>query len=520
MFFILLCFIAQPVEARRKKTETIENREKRDFRGVWLQTAFQERYTRLNTTQIKEYLLQMVDDLQDCGINTIMFQVRPEGDAFYRSEIEPWSRFLTGKQGSTPVPEWDPMQYMIDLCHERQMEFHAWINPYRMCASKNMVLPQGHLYYEHPDWFVHYDGRLYLNPGMPECRSYVRSVVKDIVSRYDVDALHIDDYFYPYPIKGMLFDDRATFEAYAPQMNLDTENQEDWNQFRRQSVNILIKAIHNDIQEIKPWVRFGVSPFGIYRNEQTWENGSKTTGIQCYDELFADVLLWAAQGWVDYIIPQLYWEIGYAPADYSELVKWWNDHTPDNCHLYIGQSIERSLDETDANRKAQSDLLKDHKHFMEKLNLAAQCTKVRGNSYWFGYQIEDNLYHVRDFLKQYVYNQGRALHPAFTHIDAEVPAKVVDLKIEASEQGPHLSWKMLNTADALQAPKYFCVYRFEKGEKVNIDDVSHLLLSTPYTDCYDTQVEHAGKYVYVVTAIDACNNESTPVRKIVKVKKH
>jgi len=508
----------QPAEARRRSSEKVENHNKREFRGVWLQTAFQDRYTRMNPQEVQAYLTQMVDNMQAIGINVILFQVRPEGDAFYKSELEPWSRFLSGKQGMAPVPEWDPMQFMIDLCHARHMEFHAWINPYRMSASKNQILPQGHLYYEHRNWFVRYDDKLYLNPGMPECRAYVREIVKDIVSRYDIDALHIDDYFYPYPIKGKAFNDRATFEAYAPQMNFDVRKPEDHDNFRRKSVNILIKGIHDDVRALKPWVRFGVSPFGIYRNEKSWKGGSKTNGTQCYDDLYADVLLWAEQGWVDYIIPQLYWEIGHKAADYTTLVKWWSEHTPENCHLYIGQSIERSLDETDAKKKAKCDLRLQHKQFMDKLAQAFDCRNIRGNSYWYGYQIDDNLYHVRDFLQKNVYYNGTVLPPAYTNVDPVAPEKVKELKIEAAEQGVHLSWKMLSTTDPMQLPRYFCVYRFEKGERVNIDDCSHLLLRTEFTDCYDNSVAKSGKYVYVVTAIDACNNESVAVRKTVKVK--
>jgi len=508
-----------PAEARRKKVEKIESREKREFRGVWVQTAFQDRYMRMNPTEAQDYLTQLVDNLQDCGINVILFQVRPEGDAFYQSDIEPWSRFLTGKQGKAPEPMWDPMQFMIDLCHARQMEFHAWINPYRMSASKNQVLPQGHLYYEHLDWFVRYDDKLYLNPGMPECRAYVRNVIKDIASRYDIDALHIDDYFYPYPVKGKTFKDRAAFEAYAPQLHYDVKKQEDWDNFRRQSVNILIKGIHDDLRELKPWVRFGVSPFGIYRNQSSWEEGSLTNGTQCYDDLYADVLLWAERGWIDYVIPQLYWEIGHKAADYSTLVKWWSEHTPANCHLYIGQSIERSLDETDAKKKAKSDLRAAHNQFAQKLNEAADCINVRGNSFWYGYQIDDNLYHVREYLKDSIYTQQMVLPPSYSNIDPEAPAKVRDLKVEKGEKGIHVSWKMLNTSDPMQEPRYFCVYRYKKGEKIRIsDDCSHLLLRTPFTECYDASIAESGKYIYVVTAVDACNNESAAVRKTVKVK--
>lgn len=517
---ILLGAVAMPAEARRKKTDKIENRNKSEFRGVWIQTAFQDRYMRMKPAETQRYLTQMVEKLHTAGFNAVLFQVRPEGDALYKSDIEPWSRFLTGRQGVAPVPEWDPMQFMIDLCHERHMEFHAWVNPYRMSASKNQVLPQEHLFYKHPEWFVNFEGKLYLNPGMPECRAYVRDVIKDIVGRYDVDALHIDDYFYPYPVRGKFFNDRDCFEAYAPQMHYDVGKAEDLENFRRQSVSILIKGIHDDIRELKPWVRFGVSPFGIYRNEKSWEGGSKTNGTQCYDDLYADILLWVEQGWVDYIIPQLYWEIGHKAADYTTLVNWWSEHTPDNCHLYIGQSIERSLDETSSKKKAQSDLRINHEQFGTKLLQARSCNNIRGNCYWYAYQIDENQYHVLDYLLDSVHVYKTVLPPSYRNVDAEAPEKVKDIEIRQADKGVVLSWKMLQTDDPLQEPRFFCVYRFEKGEHINIDnDCSHLLVRTPYTSFRDIGLEgRTGKFIYIVTAVDACNNESLAVRKTVKVK--
>ncbi|MDO4497062.1 MAG: family 10 glycosylhydrolase [Bacteroidales bacterium] len=520
LFTVLMLAVAiQPAEAKRKSKAPVETRAKREFRGVWLQTAFQERYMRMQPAEAQAYLTRLVDSLAATGFNAVLFQVRPEGDAFYKSELEPWSRFLTGKQGQAPVPAWDPMQHMIDLCHQHHMEFHAWINPYRMSASKNQVLPQGHLYYQHPNWFVRYDGKLYLNPGMPECRAYVRSVVKDIVSRYDIDALHIDDYFYPYPVKGQTFGDRATFEAYAPQMKLDCNKPEDWDNFRRQSVNILIRSLHDDIRSLKPWVRFGVSPFGIYRNQKSWAEGSATNGTQCYDDLYADVLLWAEQGWIDYIIPQLYWEIGHSAADYATLVGWWSQHIPAQCHLYIGQSIERSLDETDAKRKAKCDLRTKHRHFAQKHALASAQSNVLGNCYWYGYQVDEDQYRVRHYLRDTVFAKRIVLPPAFVHIDKKAPEAIDNLKFKKTEQGLQLVWEQPKTNDPLQLPQYYCIYRYRKGEKIDVErSCEHLLARTRELFYTDASISASGKYTYVVTAIDPCNNESAPTRKTVKIK--
>lgn len=370
---------------------------KKDFRGVWIQTAWQDRYQKMSPNECQAYLTKLVDDLYIVGFNAVIFQVRPEGDAFYESEYEPWSRFLTGVQGKSPNPTWDPMAFMIELCHKRNMEFHAWLNPYRMSASKTLRMDKDHIYYKNPEWFVRFDDKLYLNPGMPECRSFIRTVVKDIVTRYDIDAIHLDDYFYPYPVAGKTFDDSWAFEAYAPQLNIDTKAPDALANFRRRNVDILIKSIHEDIKEIKSDVRFGISPFGIYRNKKSWAGGSDTNGTQCYDDLYANVIFWAQAGWIDYIIPQIYWEIGHKAADYSTLVKWWDKNTPKGCDLYIGQSIERSLDGNAKDAKTPA-FTKSSYNISRKLNEAADAKNVKGNCFWYAYQVQDNEFGIRDYL--------------------------------------------------------------------------------------------------------------------------
>lgn len=382
---------------------------KKEFRGVWIQTAWQDRYQKMTPAQCQKYLTNLVETLYRTGFNAIIFQVRPEGDAFYESEYEPWSRFLTGKQGKSPNPAWDPMAFLIKLCHERKMEFHAWLNPYRMWMSKGLAaLDSQHLYRKYPEWFVTFDDKLYLNPGLPESRQFIRAIVSDIVTRYDVDAIHIDDYFYPYPVKGKTFNDMKAFNTYAKQMNIDTNRKDALAAFRRRSVDILIKSIHEDIKKIRPKVKFGISPFGIYRNKSSWEGGSETSSTQCYDDLYADVLFWARCGWIDYVIPQIYWEIGHIQADYCTLVEWWNDNIPKNCALYIGQSIERSLDGA-ANDPTTPRLTESCRNISAKLNQAAKAKNVKGNCFWYAYQIEDNQFGIRDYLYE-IFNRRQRKH--------------------------------------------------------------------------------------------------------------
>ena len=320
---------------------------KREFRAAWIQTV-NGQFKGMSTEKIKQTLVGQLNSLQGAGINAIIFQVRPEADALYASQLEPWSRFLTGIQGQAPSPYWDPMQFMIDECHKRGMEFHAWINPYRTKTNQNNDLAANHVYNIHPEWFVTYGNQLYFDPALPESRKHICMVITDIVSRYDVDAIHMDDYFYPYPISGKDFPDDASFARYGGGFS----NKADW---RRSNVNILIKKIHETIREIKPWVKFGISPFGIYRNESSDPLGSKTNGLQNYDDLYADVLLWARQGWVDYNIPQIYWEVGHPRADYETLVKWWAKNT-ENRPLFIGQSVMNTVQHADPDNSSINQL--------------------------------------------------------------------------------------------------------------------------------------------------------------------
>ena len=300
---------------------------KREFRGAWIQCV-NGQFEGMTTQSMQQNLLHQLDELQKDGVNAIIFQVRPECDALYESKLEPWSRFLTGRQGQAPSPYWDPLQWMIDQCHKRGMELHAWINPFRAKTKGTVDLAPNHVALRHPERVIAYDGQLILNPALKENRDYVCDVVKDIVSRYDVDGLHIDDYFYPYPVAGQPFDDNRFYQN-------DTQglSKGDW---RRYNVNLLIKQMAATIHEAKPWVKFGVSPFGIYRNKAADATvGSNTRGLQNYDDLYADILLWVNNGWVDYCVPQLYWQIGHKTADYAELIQWWNRYAAAR-PLFIG----------------------------------------------------------------------------------------------------------------------------------------------------------------------------------------
>ena len=473
---------------------------KREFRAAWIQSV-NGQFRGMPTEKLKQNLIGQLNSLQKAGINAIIFQVRPEADALYASRLEPWSRFLTGVQGKAPQPYWDPMQFMIDECPTRGMEFHAWINPYRTKTTLKSELAPNHVYNIHPEWFVTYGDQLYFDPALPESRRHICMVVSDIVSRYDVDAIHMDDYFYPYPIKGKDFPDDASFARFGGGFS----NKGDW---RRSNVNVLIKKLHETIREIKPWVKFGVSPFGIYRNESSDPLGSKTKGLQNYDDLYADVLLWAREGWIDYNIPQIYWHIGHPVADYETLVKWWARNT-ENRPLFIGQSVMNTVQNADPKNPSINQLPR-------KMALQRAYQTIGGSCQWPASAVVENAGKYRDALIA-EYHKYPALPPVFDFMDNEAPAKVRRMKSVWTEDGYILFWTAPKYKEEMNRAVQYVVYRFNDKEKVNIDDPSHIVAITrdnfyklPYED-------GKTKYRYVVTALDRLHNESKSVGKKIKL---
>ncbi len=473
---------------------------KREFRGAWIQCV-NGQFQGMTPERMQQVLTEQLNSLQGAGINAIIFQVRAEADALYKSSYEPWSRFLTGVQGRKPSPEWDPMQFMIDECRKRGMEFHAWINPYRAKTKGTTALSPIHPYKKNPERFVTYAGQLYFDPALPENRKYICKIVRDIVSRYDVDAIHMDDYFYPYPNPGEDFPDDASFAQYGR----GYIDKADW---RRDNVNVLIKEIHETVRECKPWVKFGVSPFGIYRNKKSDPNGSNTRGLQNYDDLYADVLLWVNNGWVDYNIPQVYWEIGHTAADYDELVRWWAKHSA-NRPLFIGQDVMRTVKKADAKNPKQHQM-------PAKMKLQRSLPTVQGSCQWYAAAVVENAGNYRTLLEK-EYHRYPALIPTSPFMDNKAPGKVKKLKMMWTFEGPVLSWQAPKGKTEMDKAVQYVVYRFEKGEKVNLNDASHIVAITRDTFYLLPYDEGKVKCQYVVTALDRLHNESKAKKKSVKL---
>ena len=450
---------------------------KREFRGAWLHIVGNQRIKTLTREQIQDWFTATLDALEAQGCNAVIFQVRPQADAFYASELEPWTRFLTGEQGKAPDPFWDPLQFMIDECHARGMELHAWLNPYRVTSNDREQLHPDHLYFKKPEIFKRYGKQLYFDPGEPESVAHTVRVIADIVSRYDVDAIHFDDYFYPYPEKFEEFHDDASFTKYGAAQGFEYWQKGDW---RRHNVETLIHAVNDTIKALKPWVRFGISPFGIHRNLKDTPDGSgsATNGLSNYEELFADVPAWAEKGYIDYIVPQLYWRIGHPAADYDVLIHWWNDKNYKG-QLYIGQSIG-TFSEPDLDNPAITQTAR-------KMQLVRELPNVDGNVWWPGWSLaESRGFNLADSLRL-VYQKHPALIPAYTDLDAVAPDPVASIHASHRE----ISWKPQPTDDVLQQPHFYVVYRFANGEAIDLSDSRHIVKITRDTH-YRPAEKHKG----------------------------
>lgn len=466
---------------------------KREFRGAWIQCV-NGQFLGMSTQTMQQTLTYQLDELKKDGVNAIIFQVRPECDALYQSSMEPWSRFLTGAQGKSPSPYWDPLAWMVEQCHKRGMELHAWINPYRAKTKTTKELASSHVAIRHPEWVFSYDGQFILNPGIPECRDYICNVVADIVRRYDVDGLHMDDYFYPYPVAGQSIDDGRQFRSY----NNGIKDIGDW---RRYNVNVFIKQMYETIKSVKPWVKFGVAPFGIYRNKKSSPIGSNTNGLQNYDDLYADVLLWVNNGWVDYNVPQLYWEIGHKAADYETLIRWWNTHAGKR-HLYIGEDIERTTKKADLKNPNINQM-------PAKYKLHNEMNNVKGTVLWYAKAAVDNIGNYGMVLRN-SYWKNPALQPEMPFIDDKAPKKVRKMKVINTEDGPVLFWTAPKGKGWKDEAVKYVVYRFGQGEQVNTNDPSKIVAITNNT-FYN--IKENGRAVYVVTALDRMSNESKGKKK-------
>ncbi|MFF5446704.1 glycoside hydrolase family 10 protein [Streptomyces sp. NPDC012888] len=345
-----------------------------EFRGMWIATVQNVDWPSragLGAAVQRRELLALLDAAVRRRLNAVVLQVRPAADALWPSPLEPWSQWLTGVQGRDPG--WDPLGTAVAEAHARGLELHAWFNPYRVANdhSDPSRLSAGHPARIRPEWTVPYGGKLYYNPGLPQVRAFVQDAMLDAVSRYPVDAVHWDDYFYPYPVAGARFDDDAAFEEHGAGF----ASRAAW---RRHNTDALVREMSERIARVRPGTRFGVSPFAVWRNQDRDPGGSATrAGLGTYDDLYADTRKWVTEGWLDYIAPQCYWHIGHGSADYGVLVPWWSRTVAGTgVDLYIGEALYR------CDRNSPTAAWRDPAELSRHLTLARRHAGVRGHAYF------------------------------------------------------------------------------------------------------------------------------------------
>lgn len=463
---------------------------KREMRGAWVASVANIDWPLdRNATPGQQIasLVDIMDKLKAAGINAVFFQIRTECDALYNSMYEPWSYWLTGKQGRAPFPFYDPLEFAISEAHSRGMELHAWFNPYR--AEKKIgdyELSEGHAVKLHPDWILTFQDYKMLDPGNPEVKDYILNIVTDVLQRYDIDGIHFDDYFYPYtPMKN---EDSLTFAKYKGTFT----NIADW---RRDNINSLMAGIYEKVKKINPKVKFGISPFGIVENKF-----AGTSGFNSYDILYCDPLTWIKNKSVDYINPQLYWEIGHAKADYAKLLPWWAS-VSDGCHLYIGQYSSAMAAPNYKGSKGE---------LGNQLQLNRRTDNVQGEVFFSSKSITGNWSGFADTLKTNYYKYP-ALPPLMPWKDNTAPNAPEGLTVKGDSAGALLEWQTPLTAKDNEKVNYFIIYRFSPGQSVDINDPRNIIAMIPggrrkYRDSFKPGKEST--YTYVITSADRLHNES------------
>ena len=467
---------------------------KHEMRAAWVATVANIDWPQRGCFDVDSQKMQMIeilDSLESLKFNAIVFQIRPTSDALYQSDLEPWSLFLTGKQGVAPNPFYDPLEFTIAEAHKRQIEVHVWLNPYRVLNVDDLkLLSPNHLYYRKPELFVKYGKQYYFNPGLDETRKFLNTVVADIVTRYDVDAVHFDDYFYPYRIAGKEFPDDATFKSHSRGFN----NKDDW---RRNNVNLIIQELNATIKSIKPWVEFGISPFGVWRNADQDPNGSATqAGCTNYDDLYADVRLWLKEGWIDYIVPQLYWEIGKKVADYEVLVDWWSKNSFGR-NLYIGLSASTL-------GTGKADAWKQPNELCRQLAMNNLHPATSGAVYFSCKGLLRNAQGLCDSLQQ-TYYKYPALNPENHNLKGNASAAPRNVRVENGK----LKWDPVVDEGGYQIA-YYVVYMFDASQPIDISNPESILLKTSETEVDLSKINH-DKATFVVTSVNRFRLESVAV---------
>ncbi len=475
---------------------------KHEFRGVWVATVANIDWPSkpgLKTRQQKKEVVRILDLLQQLKMNAVIVQIRPEADAFYPSVIEPWSKYLTGTPGREPSPHYDPLQFWVEESHKRGMEFHAWLNPYRVAQQAEKPIAGNHIAFAHPEWVVKYGDKLYFDPAFPEVRQFVTHVATDIVKRYDIDAIHFDDYFYPYPTKEE-FPDTTSFKQYGT--GFSQEEKGDW---RRQNVDRIVSMLYDSIKSVKPWVKFGISPFGVWRNKKEDQAGSETNGgLTNYDHLYADILKWLQEGWIDYIVPQLYWRIGHPAVDFMALANWWAENNSGR-HLYIGHGLYK----VDKNST-----IKDWatpSHMPNQVLATRSIPAISGSAFYSVNHLKRDLLGFQDSLQNQLYPY-HSIIPAMDYLPTKKPPTPAIVK----RVGKKVKWEKVQPTINMPRQNRFIVYKTERGTPFNPETPSAIYTITSSTQLkFKRENKKKKEYEVRVSTLNRLNVESETTPPII-----
>nr|WP_239587583.1 family 10 glycosylhydrolase [Bacillus pakistanensis] len=508
---IALLFSSVFVSLPKNADASTSTSPKHEMRAAWIATVQNiDMAAGMNKQEYTSWVQKTLDELKMKGFNTVIYQVKPTSDALYPSELAPWSTYITGKEQGTD-PGYDPLQIMVGESHKRGIEIHAWVNPYRitMPGQELSDLADNNVAHQHPDWVLKYGKQYYLNPGIPEVQDYLIDTVIELVQNYDIDAVHMDDYFYPYKIAGETFPDQETYEKYGESFS----NIEDW---RRNNVNQLVSDINSSIKEVKPWVQFGISPFGVWRNIADDPTGSNTQAGQTnYDDLYADTRQWIKDGSIDYLTPQIYWSRELEVANYSILLDWWNQEVTkyDRTHpinLYIGMADYKVADNFDQAWFDPYELPGQIQDNREK-------ESVKGQMHFSLQQIQENPLGYADIIQNELYNYT-ALTPATPWNGHDIPKKPNNVKAIKAKDEVKIVIDDKKHSDA----RKYVIYRFEgvkEGNYQNPANIIDVVYKHEDTTTYiDETIESNKKYTYGVTSISPTGVESKKAKTVRVVK--
>lgn len=503
--FSILLFFALNIFAQHPK---------REMRAAWIASVSNIDWpssSNLTCEQQRSELISILNGLASNNLNAVVVQIRPTADALYNSYYEPWSHWLTGKQGNHPNPYYDPLEFIIDEAHKRFMDVHVWINPYRVTTSEKNELSPKHLFFKNRDLFIKYGNKYYFDPGLDETREFLNLLVRDIVGRYDIDAVHMDDYFYPYPEKGLEFPDQATFEKYP--RGFASGQKDAW---RRNNVDMIIAELQTTIKSVKPWVEFGISPFGVWRNGDVDPRGSATNaGIQNYDDLHADILKWLEEGTIDYVAPQLYWEIGKRAADYSILVEWWSRHSFGK-NLYIGLAVYK-LGEKPNVRENSSRAWTKGNELTRQIRKNREHPEVDGAMFFSTKNFLANRQGLNDSLKTNYYKYP-AICPTNRNIIGTFATQPENVRIIKDDETAFLFWDKINKQGG-ERIAYYVVYAFKGKQAGDLNNPENILARTQdnFLELKDANGKKLdGHYTFVVTAINRYKYESIPTYAVTR----